>query len=400
MNDPITQIVIMGIVASVLGAIIGWIARGGRARHLVEQLTDRFQLKLDDTIRQRDRLTTESAKLRTTVETQQGAIHRHEVAVAKATTEIESAREKEKSMSKSIFTLRTEREETKNKMMQFQQALILMKQRSADLENEFIKSGDFYKAELAKSFEKRQAVEVKLDNAKAEYESFRNQLTSSRSEHESANKMLDSARARLDNLDELEQQVIDLEASNAQLRHDAILEKQEIEILRRDIAELEELKIQNRELAHCLKSMEHSRKQYEDDAMRYRSQADQSEQNSETLRVRLDEVEKNFQDMESQQRNALSDARKAAAEQLTAKSSSATTDVDDLKEIVGVGKAFERTLHDLGVFSFRQIANFGMTDIARVNAELQEFKGRMEQDDWIGQAKELYFKKYGGTDKH
>ena len=400
MNDPITQIVIMAIVASVLGAIIGWIARGGRARHLVEQLTDRFQLKLDDTIRQRDRLTTESAKLRTTVETQQGAIHRHEVAVAKATTEIESAREKEKSMSKSIFTLRTEREETKNKMMQFQQALILMKQRSADLENEFIKSGDFYKAELTKSFEKRQAVEVKLDNAKAEYESFRNQLTSSRSEHESANKMLDSARARLDNLDELEQQVIDLEASNAQLRHDAILEKQEIEILRRDIAELEELKIQNRELAHCLKSMEHSRKQYEDDAMRYRSQADQSEQNSETLRVRLDEVEKNFQDMESQQRNALSDARKAAAEQLTAKSSSATTDVDDLKEIVGVGKAFERTLHDLGVFSFRQIANFGMTDIARVNAELQEFKGRMEQDDWIGQAKELYFKKYGGTDKH
>ena len=400
MNDPITQIALMAIVASVLGAIIGWIARGGRARHLVEQLTDRFQLKLDDTIRQRDRLTTESAKLRTTVETQQGAIHRHEVAVAKATTEIESAREKEKSMSKSIFTLRTEREETKNKMMQFQQALILMKQRSADLENEFIKSGDFYKAELTKSFEKRKAVEVKLDNAKAEYESFRNQLTSSRSEHESANKMLDSARARLDNLDELEQQVIDLEASNAQLHHDAILEKQEIEILRRDIAELEELKIQNRELAHCLKSMEHSRKQYEDDAMRYRSQADQSEQNSETLRVRLDEVEKNFQDMESQQRNALSDARKAAAEQLTAKSSSATTDVDDLKEIVGVGKAFEKTLHDLGVFSFRQIANFGMTDIARVNAELQEFKGRMEQDDWIGQAKELYFKKYGGTGKH
>ena len=400
MNDPITQIVLIAIVAAVVGGIIGWFARGSQARRLAEQVIDRFQLKLDDTIRQRDRLTTKSAKLRTTIENQQGAIHRHEVAVAKATTEIEPAREKEKSMSKSIFTLRTEREETKNKMMQFQQALILMRQRSADLENEFIKSGDFYKAELAKSFEKRKAAEVKLDNAKADYESFRSQLNSSRSEHESVNKMLDSARARLDNLDELEQQVIDLEASNARLRRDTTLEKQETEILRRDITEIEELKIQNRELAHCLKSMEHSRKQYEDDAMRYRTQADQSEQQSETLRVRLDDVEKNFQDMESQQRNALSDARRAAAAQLTAKSSSAKTDVDDLKEIVGVGKAFERTLHDLGVISFRQIANFGMTDIARVNSELKEFKGRMEQDDWIGQAKKLYFKKYGGTDKH
>ena len=51
-----------------------------------------------------------------------------------------------------------------------------------------------------------------------------------------------------------------------------------------------------------------------------------------------------------------------------------------------IGKAFERTLHDLGIYSFRQIANFGMADIARVNMELKEFKGRMEQDDWIGQA--------------
>jgi predicted flap endonuclease-1-like 5' DNA nuclease len=58
---------------------------------------------------------------------------------------------------------------------------------------------------------------------------------------------------------------------------------------------------------------------------------------------------------------------------------------------------FEHTLHELGVFSFRQIANFGISDIARLNSELKEFKGRMEQDDWIGQAKDLLFKKYGNA---
>jgi NADH-quinone oxidoreductase subunit E len=67
--------------------------------------------------------------------------------------------------------------------------------------------------------------------------------------------------------------------------------------------------------------------------------------------------------------------------------------IDDLTEIVGIGKVFQHTLHKLGVYSFQQIANFGPSDIARVNLALKENRGRMEQDDWIGQAKELYFKK-------
>ena len=70
---------------------------------------------------------------------------------------------------------------------------------------------------------------------------------------------------------------------------------------------------------------------------------------------------------------------------------------DDLQQIVGIGKAFELTLHELGIYNFKQIAAFDLGDIARVNAELKDFKGRMEQDDWIGQAKDLHFKKYGQT---
>ena len=68
---------------------------------------------------------------------------------------------------------------------------------------------------------------------------------------------------------------------------------------------------------------------------------------------------------------------------------------DDLTEIVGVGKVFESMLHDLGIYYFRQIAAFGPTELARVNAELKEFKGRIENDDWIGQARKLHYKKYG-----
>ena len=397
MIDQTPEIAVILLAAVVFGGVIGWLIRGAASNRRRQQLIDEWQMNVDDVVRQRDRLTGEIASLRSTIESQQGAIGRHEVAVTRAQTEIESAREKEKLMAKNIFTLRAEREDTKIKMAQFQRAVVAMKRQSAELQSEFLKAGEFYKGELAKSFEKRKALESKIDNAKLEHESFDNLLQASRSEHESVNKMLASAQTRLGNLDDMEQSFIELEAENAELRHAASRTRLEIETLQRDVAELEELKVQNKELAHCLKSMENSRQQHESDAKRYRDQADQSEQQSDTLRVRLDEVELSFAEMEKQQRNAIKEARRIAVDQKSNGESGARREVDDLKEIVGIGKAFERTLHDLGIYSYRQIANFGVADIARVNMELKEFKGRMEQDDWVGQAKELYFKKYGGS---
>ena len=220
-------------------------------------------------------------------------------------------------------------------------------------------------------------------------------MVEQRSEQNSVNKILSSAQTRLENLDTLEQNVIALEAENAQLNHDVTRTKQEIESLRRDVADLEELKIQNKELAQCLTSMEKSRKQHEADATRHREHAGEAEQHSETLRLKLDEVEQNFLVIEKEQRQALSSVRKEAAAQKTNGHAQREQEVDDLQEIIGIGKVFENALHELGIVSYRQIANFDMADVARVNSQLKEFRGRMEQDDWIGQAKDLQFKKYG-----
>lgn len=395
MDDATLQLAIFLLAAGVAGVLFGWLIRGAKSNRNAEQLNDEWQTKLDELIRHRDRMTTEIANLRSTIESQQADINKHEIAVARGRTNLESAYEKEKIMAKSIFTLRTEREDFKNKVAQFQNALISVKKQSAEIQEEFVKSAKFYKGELTKAFEKRKMLEANVNNAKLEHESFSNLLQASRSEHDSANKMLASAQNRLSNLDALERDVIKLETENAQLKYDASTTKQEIEVLQRDVAELDELKVQNKELAHCLKSMESSRSQYEDDAKRYKQHAEQTEHQSETLQIRLDDVEKNFADMEKQQRQALKDARNEVAAQASNGQTVPEQECDDLKEIVGIGRAFEQTLHDLGVFSYRQIARFGMSDIARVNLQLKEYKGRMEQDDWIGQAKELLFKKYG-----
>jgi len=61
---------------------------------------------------------------------------------------------------------------------------------------------------------------------------------------------------------------------------------------------------------------------------------------------------------------------------------------DDLKKISGVGPVLEAKLHDLGITKYEQVANFSAEDIQRVDDRLS-FKGRVERDNWVQQAKDL-----------
>lgn len=69
---------------------------------------------------------------------------------------------------------------------------------------------------------------------------------------------------------------------------------------------------------------------------------------------------------------------------------------DDLKLISGVGPKLEKTLNNLGFWHFSQIAKWSKKDVAIVDDELT-FKGRIERDDWIKQAKALA---KGGRDEY
>lgn len=62
--------------------------------------------------------------------------------------------------------------------------------------------------------------------------------------------------------------------------------------------------------------------------------------------------------------------------------------VDDLKLISGVGPKLEGTLNEMGIYRFAQVAVWGPKDIAWVDDRLR-FKGRIERDDWMSQAKIL-----------
>jgi predicted flap endonuclease-1-like 5' DNA nuclease len=389
------QIVMVLLGAGVAGVVGGWVIRGkfstlANAKPGNSDTNSGLRLKYKKAIRERDKFATEYATLRTSMEPQLAT-------VADNRAELEDMHQKAKTLAKSVLTLRAERETTKLTVTTIQNALMIFKKQTETLQTEFVKSGDFYKGELLKSFEKRKALEVQLKAAKAERESVSSLLNSSRSEHNSINEALDSAQVQLLQLGVLERNSEKLEIENAKLCEVATKANEEIEGMRRDIEEVHSLRIHNKELTRALEGMESSRRRSEEDAEQFRDQADESEKQSDTLRLKLDDLQKNFAEIEAQQSEAIEDARQSKVVPISSAPPPNSEDIDDLQQIIGVGKAFEETLHELGIFTFQQIAAFDLGDIARVNAELKEFRGRMEQDDWIGQAKDLHFKKYGQT---
>lgn len=61
---------------------------------------------------------------------------------------------------------------------------------------------------------------------------------------------------------------------------------------------------------------------------------------------------------------------------------------DDLKLIKGVGRQSEGRLHGLGIWHFEQIAAWAPDNVEWVGSYLA-FPGRIEREDWVGQAKVL-----------
>jgi predicted flap endonuclease-1-like 5' DNA nuclease/predicted nucleic acid-binding Zn-ribbon protein len=62
---------------------------------------------------------------------------------------------------------------------------------------------------------------------------------------------------------------------------------------------------------------------------------------------------------------------------------------DNLKKIKGVGPAIEKTLNEIGIVNFQQVADMSEYDIDRVAKRLKGFHTRIYREDWIGQARAL-----------
>ena len=79
---------------------------------------------------------------------------------------------------------------------------------------------------------------------------------------------------------------------------------------------------------------------------------------------------------------------KAAAPKVKAAPAAASGEGDDLTQLSGVGPALLKKLNAAGITTFAQIAAWTEVDVAEFDEKLS-FKGRIEREGWIAQAKEL-----------
>lgn len=85
----------------------------------------------------------------------------------------------------------------------------------------------------------------------------------------------------------------------------------------------------------------------------------------------------------------------AAKAQPAAVSGITEDDKDDLKKIWGIGKVLEKLLNREGIYRFSQVAQLDDAAIDALSEKIGPFRNRIRRDDWVGGAKEEFFKKYG-----
>lgn len=105
----------------------------------------------------------------------------------------------------------------------------------------------------------------------------------------------------------------------------------------------------------------------------------------ETPKKEAPKKEATKKDVKKVEENTSSDDSSALTEII---GSADAKDADDLKQLTGVGPAYEKKLNGIGVFTFQQVSKLNKKSIDILETLLKS-PGRVERDGWVKEAKEL-----------
>lgn len=115
------------------------------------------------------------------------------------------------------------------------------------------------------------------------------------------------------------------------------------------------------------------------------------------LEAELDRANERIMELESGRNPGQTHVESVRGNALTGELDASNDAGDNLQAIRGVGPAIEKTLHDLGIFRYSQIADMSEYDINRVAERLKGFRSRIYREDWIGQARDLIYRRGRNT---
>lgn len=134
-------------------------------------------------------------------------------------------------------------------------------------------------------------------------------------------------------------------------------------------------------------------RQRSDDAQRLKLELAVAKERIETLEEALDGSTSVVEPV--QHPDVLTDGRDASNDTIDTEQPATRPNSDDnglrdnLQLIRRIGPAIEKTLNEMGIFRYQQIAGMSEYDIDRIAQRLKGFHSRIYREDWIGQAREL-----------
>jgi chromosome segregation ATPase len=225
--------------------------------------------------------------------------------VSEALAQRTAAIDKLKAMQDGVKKLQTERVANAHRIKSLQNSLSNVHQRAVALQREAAKAARDHKRDLARAQRERERLETELQHARAEQSAFKKRVRESVLDHGTPEEMITAAQLRFGQIGMLERSNQRLETENAGLKRQIRAQENRYEALQKEFEDLSELRIHNQQLVRAVETLEQSRQHHEQEAEQFRSQADESEQLSETLRMRLSKLQESFAAMEQQQSRAV-----------------------------------------------------------------------------------------------
>lgn len=194
-----------------------------------------------------------------------------------------------------------------------------------------------------------------------------------------------------------------LQSENTSLRHSTNDLKTQVELWRnkhqQDLSfsqhKANEISLERDRLQQQLLELESSVSSKQQNSLTSQAQLEQLETEAGTLRYRIRQLE--FQNKEHEESYA---KLKNELETLQSerKEKPAFTDhpfvrpvepdeKDDLTAIKGIGPFIEKRLNMLGIYTFKQLSELTPELVDRVGNAIEFFPGRIERENWIGQAR-------------
>lgn len=415
-QDSMMAWILLGVTA-LLGLFLGWLLRGGKVKRLKNQL--------DESEKKYKLLHAENAGL-------ENQFKQQTADVQEKTTRIETMEANMQSYEQNQFKLRNSLDAAQQQVEQLSKAQLLAGESSTDFEDKIAamenQTAD-YEAELAEQRKTIQELKANLQKHQAEKQQAETEkqhveieleklmdnsktiVTPSSVTIQTAFSKIDGLESRIQQMEE-ENRILQTSVLEVKTESGEMVAKEELNSMRARINILSE---ENKDLKKQVSGI----KDISISETDHRNRIVELEKENERLRSQMSNknrlatgpfVNPNIPtpDPETENEPVLSEAemtdevdrqqvellktQKAQfgvmGDRISVEAVEAppTYTKDDLTKIEGIGPFIEKKLNEIGIISFRQLAKMDQSEIDRVTAAIQFFPGRIERDNWVGQA--------------